>query len=76
MSAHGSHISVTKKTPIEKTAGAETSLLARVDALTTSAEFKSALDFAVKVKQCLVNGRTRCCCCSGVAFAAVAGVGI
>ena len=48
MSVDGSHISVTKKTPIEKTAAAETSLLARVDALSTSAEFNSALDFAVK----------------------------
>ena len=76
MSADGSHTCVIKKTPKEKTAAAETSLLARVDALTTSAEFKSALDFAVKVKQCLVNGRTRCCCCSGVAFSAVAGVGV
>jgi hypothetical protein len=48
MSADGSHTFVTKKTPKEKTAAAETSLLARVDALTTSAEFNSALDLAVK----------------------------
>ena len=48
MSADGSHTCVTKRTSKEKTAAAETILLAGVDARSTSAEANSALDFAVK----------------------------